>query len=311
VPEGDTVLRTARRLDQALSGRPLVRAELRWPTLGDVDLAGRTVLETRSYGKQILTRLAADTGTGPGVRIPTASAEPLTLRSHLRMEGRWEITRPGPARWPRAGGVTVRAVLGTDAWTAVGTWLGLLDLIPTRDEHTLLGHLGPDILAPDPDGAALARAAQRIAARPDRTVGAALLDQTGVAGIGTMYMAETLFLQQLSPWTPVAEVELPAILARARRLLEHGASSATPSTTGSSRRGEQNYVHARSGRPCRRCGTMIRVAPVGVAPRERPAFWCPVCQPGPAPADDGRVHGPLGSNPAVGAKRRPAGYRKR
>ena len=54
MPEGDTVLRTARRLDAALSGRILVRAELRWPDLGDVDLAGRTVSEVRAYGKQIL-----------------------------------------------------------------------------------------------------------------------------------------------------------------------------------------------------------------------------------------------------------------
>ena len=307
------MLRTARRLDQALSGRRLIRAELRWPTLGDVDLAGRIVLQTRSYGKQILTRLAgADpAGSRSRSRVPTASAEPLTLRSHLRMEGRWEIAPPGPAHWPRAGGVTVRAVLGTQVWTAVGTWLGLLDLIPTRDESALIGHLGPDILAPDPDGTALGRGAQRIADRPDRSIGAALLDQTGVAGIGTMYMAETLFLEQVSPWTPVAEVDVSAILYRARRLLEHGAASATPSTTGNPRRGEQNYVHARSGRPCRRCGTIIRVAPVGAAPRERPAFFCPVCQRGPAPADDGRVHGPLGSNPAVGAKRRPAGYRRR
>ena len=43
MPEGDTVLRTARRLDAALAGRALVRAELRWPDLGGVDLAGRRV----------------------------------------------------------------------------------------------------------------------------------------------------------------------------------------------------------------------------------------------------------------------------
>ena len=59
MPEGDTVLRTARRLHQALAGRPLVRAELRWPTLGDADLAGRTVAEVTAYGKHILTRIAA------------------------------------------------------------------------------------------------------------------------------------------------------------------------------------------------------------------------------------------------------------
>ncbi|MET0866243.1 MAG: DNA-formamidopyrimidine glycosylase family protein, partial [Nakamurella sp.] len=57
MPEGDTVLRTARRLHRALAGRELVRAELRWPTLGEADLAGRQVTEVVAYGKQILTRI--------------------------------------------------------------------------------------------------------------------------------------------------------------------------------------------------------------------------------------------------------------
>ena len=65
MPEGDTVLRTARRLHLALAGRPLIRTELRWPTLGHADLAGRTVTEVVSYGKQILTRIAAADSEGP------------------------------------------------------------------------------------------------------------------------------------------------------------------------------------------------------------------------------------------------------
>ena len=79
MPEGDTVLRTARRLHQALAGRPLVRAELRWPTLGEADLAGRTVTEVVAYGKQILTRIAAADPDAPQPRIPTVavgSADP-------------------------------------------------------------------------------------------------------------------------------------------------------------------------------------------------------------------------------------------
>ena len=41
----------------------------------------------------------------------------------------------------------MRAVLGGTEWTAVGNWLGLLDLIPTTAEDDLIGHLGPDIMA--------------------------------------------------------------------------------------------------------------------------------------------------------------------
>ena len=98
MPEGDTVRRTAYRLDEALSGRPLVRAELRWPTLGGVDLSGRLVGEVIAYGKHILLRLA-----GPGT--------PLTLHSHLRMDGSWRLHATGSRRWPAPTDPTVRAVL--------------------------------------------------------------------------------------------------------------------------------------------------------------------------------------------------------
>jgi endonuclease-8 len=306
MPEGDTVLRTARRLDQALAGRPLVRAELRWPSLGDADLAGRSVAEVTAYGKHILTRISAADTTTPGRRRPTVPDEPLTLRSHLRMEGRWYVHARDAEPWPSPGRASVRAVLGGAEWTAIGTWLGLLDLVPTAAERDLIGHLGPDIMA---DGFDIDIAVPRMLTDPARRVGAVLLDQTTVAGIGTMYMAEALFVQRVSPWTPVAEVDLPALLATARRQLLRGASQAVPSTTGNPRRGMQTYVHGRSGRPCQRCGGTVRVAEIGPTDKRRPAFYCPVCQPGPAPTDNGRPQKPLGANPAYREYRRPNGYR--
>lgn len=311
MPEGDTVLRTARRLDQALAGRPLVRAELRWPTLGEADLAGRTVTEVVAYGKQILTRIAAAESDSPQPRIPAAPAVPLTLRSHLRMEGRWYVHARDAEPWPSGNRGSVRAVLGGTEWTAVGTWLGLLDLVPTADEHTLIGHLGPDIMADEFESAGLDEAVRKLTADPQRQVGAALLDQTTVAGIGTMYMAEALFVQKVSPWTPIDDVDLPALLATARRQLLRGAAQAKPTTTGNPRRGMENWVHSRSGRPCQRCGTIIRVAPIGPALKERPAFYCPTCQPGPTPTDDGKRQNPLGANPSRREDRRPTGYRRR
>jgi len=57
VPEGDTVWRTARHLDQALSGRNLTRTDFRVPTLATTDLSGRLVVETISRGKHLLTRI--------------------------------------------------------------------------------------------------------------------------------------------------------------------------------------------------------------------------------------------------------------
>ena len=83
----------------------------------------------------------------------------------------------------------------------------MLDLVPTADEGTLVGHLGPDVLGADwdPD-----EALRRLRAEPDRAVGEALLDQRNLAGIGTFFMAETLFLRGVTPWTPVRGRARPA-----------------------------------------------------------------------------------------------------
>ena len=285
MPEGDTVRRTAVRLDQALAGSALVRAELRWADLGGIDLAGRTVLGVTAYGKHLLTRLAA------GDHRPAQ-----TLHSHLRMDGSWRIHATGSRPWPAATDHRVRAVLAGPQWTAVGLLLGVLELVPTAAEDTVLGHLGPDIMA---DGWDVGRdeAVRRISARPERPIGAALLDQTNVAGIGTIYMAEALFVQRVSPWAAAASVNLPALLDTARRQLLVSVSHAVPVTTGEGVRGRTSYVHGRSGRPCRRCGGTVRVAPVGEPPKVRAAFYCPRCQPGPSPTDSGRPMRPLGSGP--------------
>lgn len=309
MPEGDSVRRTAARLHQALAGRELLRAELRWADLGGVDLAGRTVTDVTAYGKHLLTRLApADPSRS---RIPSAPAVPLTLRSHLRMDGKWVVYRTGSRRWPPPDDHRVRAVLAGAEWTAVGLWLGMLDLLPTADEHHLLGHLGPDIMADDFPDRGLPVTLERLAAAPGRPIGAALLDQTVVAGIGTIYMSESLYARRISPWTSAGDVDAAAVLGMARRQLLRSLGFPVPNTTGDPRRGQEMYVHGRSGRPCRRCGSTIRVAPVGNPPRDRPAFYCPTCQPGPTPTDDGQPRAPLGSAPARPHSLRNNGLKRR
>jgi endonuclease VIII len=275
VPEGDIVWRVAHRLDAALTGRELTLSDLRWPSLATVDLTGRPVTEVVSRGKHILIRVAA-VGAGPA----------LTLHSHLRLDGSWHVHRTGePWQRGRSQG-DVRAILANDTWTAVGHKLGMLDLVPSADEDRLVGHLGPDLLGPDWDAQ---EAVRRLRGEPRRPIGEALLDQRNLAGIGTFFMAETLFLRGITPWTPVAEVpDLPGVVALAHKLLTTSRSFGTQVTTGDTRPGRTNYVHARSGRPCLRCRTPIGVAPIGAAPGDRVAFYCPRCQRGAAPTDEGR-----------------------
>ena len=271
MPEGDTVWNTARVLHRALAGRRLVASDFRVPQLATTDLAGWTVLESLSRGKHLLLRLGA----------PQAGAEPFTLHSHLRMDGAWRAYANGQ-RWAARPAHLIRVVLRTDDHVAVGYHLHELKLVPTAAESTVVGYLGPDLLGPDWDQA---EAVRRLRERPDRMVGDALLDQRNLAGIGNLYKAETLFLGGVSPWTRVADVpDLDGLVALAQRLLKANLGRWSQSTTGSLRRGEEVYVFERAGKRCRRCGTPIRRATQGDrAGYERISYWCPTCQPGPAP----------------------------
>jgi endonuclease VIII len=279
VPEGDVVWRSAQRLHAALAGRRLVRSDLRWPSLATADLTGRDVLEVRARGKHILTRLGGD--------------PPLTLHSHLRMEGSWRVDRTTSAE--RREPHDLRALLANAEWTARGLRLGMLDLVPTAEESTLVGHLGPDVLGPDWD---LDQVRRSLRAAPGRAVGEALLDQRVLAGVGTFYLTETMFLVGRTPWTPVSDLgdaQLDRVVERAYRLLHLNRDRVVQVTTGDARPGRECFVHGRSGRPCRRCGTTVRVAAIGPPPTPRVAFYCPSCQKGPAPTDDGRIQRPLGT----------------
>jgi endonuclease VIII len=258
MPEGDVVWRTARQLDDALSGRVLLRSDFRVPRYATTDLTGRTVTETVSCGKHLLTRVDGD----------------ITVHTHLKMDGSWRI---GPATGSPRRDYRIRLILANREWQAVGMLLGIVAVIRTSGEHAAIGHLGPDLLSPEFDAD---EAVRRLGADPARTIGEALLDQRNLAGIGTIYRAETLFLRGISPWRPAGEVpDLHGLVGLARRLLDANKDRVGTVTTGDRARGAQLWVYGRAGLPCRRCGTAIRRAELGPAPDERIAVWCPRCQP--------------------------------
>ncbi len=268
MPEGDTVWLSAARMHEALAGSVLVVSDFRVPQLATTDLRGRRVLEVVSRGKHMLTRVEGG----------------LSLHTHFRMDGTWHLYRPGDRR---TGGPDwqVRVVLGTAAWEAVGFRLPVVELLPTAEEAQAVGHLGPDLLAEPFDAD---EAVRRLAAGPDREVGMALLDQRLLAGLGNLYRCELLFLRGLSPWATVGAVpDLPALVRTGRRLMRVNRDHPQQSTTGSLRRGEDHWVFERAGRPCRRCGTRVRSDEQGEAPYARLTYWCPRCQPGPAPPAQG------------------------
>jgi endonuclease-8 len=262
VPEGDTVWLTARRLDQALSGRELLKADLRVPALATADLRGREVLAVLARGKHLLTRLSGG----------------LTLHSHLKMDGSWYLCRAGER--PRGHPAhQIRAQLGNAEWLATGYRVHDLALVDTAAENTLVGHLGPDLLGPDWDPA---EAVARLRRDPARPIGEALLDQRNLAGIGNLYKSEVLFVEGAHPGTPVAAVrDLDAVVRTAQRLLYANREHPEQSTTGMLARGRRQWVYERAGEPCLRCRTPIRRELQGEPPFQRSSYWCPRCQPAP------------------------------
>jgi endonuclease VIII len=258
MPEGDVVWRTARQLNDALAGRVLLRSDFRVPRYATTDLNGRTVTDTVSRGKHLLTRIEGD----------------ITVHTHLKMDGSWRISLPAgrPSRDYR-----IRLILANAHWQATGFLLGIVEVIRTSREDVAVGHLGPDLLGPEFDSD---EAVRRLRSDPGRSIGEALLDQRNLAGIGTIYRAETLFLRGVSPWRPVGDVpDLSALVGLAGRLLDANKDRGGTVTTGNPARGAQLWVYGRAGQPCRRCGTAIRRSELGPALEERLVVWCPHCQP--------------------------------
>lgn len=254
MPEGDAVRRTARRLDEALAGDVLVRADLRVPRFATVDLRGMTVLGTAVRGKHLLTRLGDE-------------RRAWTLHHHLRMDGQWRIGRPGR---PSAPAHQIRVWLGTATAQALGVRVHDVAVLPTSQEHTWVGHLGPDLMADDFDAAAGAA----VLGLADRPLIEALLDQRLICGMGTMWAAELAWTAGVDPRASTASApDLTAALEAIRRRM----LSALTEPKLAQRR--ELAVFERTGQPCRRCGTPIRATTVGVPPQQRPTYWCPRCQP--------------------------------
>ncbi|WP_411107502.1 Fpg/Nei family DNA glycosylase [Streptomyces sp. cmx-4-9] len=266
MPEGDSVWRAAARLHAALAGHPLILSDLRVPRFATADLTGRTTLEVVPRGKHLLARFEGG----------------LTLHSHLRMDGAWNVF-PAGATWRGGPAYEIRAVLGTAEHTAVGYRLPVLELLRTAEEDRAVGHLGPDLLGPDWDPG---RATANLLAAPARPLGEALLDQRNLAGIGNVYKSELCFMAQVTPWTPVGTLPvdtLSRLASAAQRVLaanvgeQSKRSGGRRNTTGSLRPGHDLFVYGRARRPCLRCGTPVREAPQD----DRPTYWCPQCQLGP------------------------------
>ena len=273
MPEGDTIFRAARTLNRALAGDVVQRFESVLPALTrvheDTPITGRVVESVAAAGKHMLMRFSGD----------------LVLRTHMRMNGSWHIYRPGE-RWQRPRR-DMRVVVATARFEAVGFNLPVAEfLTPTamrRQED--LRKMGPDLLGAE-FGEADALCRFRI--RDSSSIADALINQRVVAGAGNVYKSEVLFLCRIDPATCVKSLNddrLREILTTARKLLRANVNDPQRGivtytgyrrTTRRADPAERLYVYGRARKPCRRCGTPIRVRAQG--PRARLTYWCPTCQ---------------------------------
>jgi len=243
VPEGDSIHRAARRL-QALVGER-VEVETPHPRAAALNIAGRLdgrrLESVQAVGKNLL--LHFDGG--------------VTLRSHLRMRGRWRVRPRGEAMRGAPWLILRSPEFEASQWNGPVLELG----------GDAVRRLGPDILERPPDLETMVARLRRASELP---LAEGLQRQQLVAGIGNMWAAEALWASRLSPWLAVKDVseeELASLLDATHRMMSDALESSR-----SARR-----VYRRAGRPCRRCGSPIRSRGQGEA--NRTAYWCPTCQP--------------------------------
>ena len=254
MPELPEVEITRRGIAPFVEGRTVTGVvvrdrRLRWPVPRDLArrLTGRIVRRVLRRGKYLLL----DCGTG-------------WLIVHLGMSGSLRITEPDAKLRPHEhvdlvfGRMAIRLRdprrFGAVLWTSGNV-----------DSHPLIAGLGVEPLTPAFSGAWLHAATRR-----RRTgIKGLLMNAAIVVGVGNIYANESLFRAGVAPRTPAARLSR----ARCDKVVQSVVEtlSAAIAAGGSSLR---DFVHDRAGLPCRVCGTLIRLARLGL----RSTFWCPSCQ---------------------------------
>ena len=276
MPELPEVETTARLVRPGLEGRSIRAVEVLWTrTLGGLDgdsfaeaVVGTRVSEVRRRAKFIVVDLSRR-GKPAG-----------HLFVHLRMSGRLFVE---PHDFDAGKHLRVRLELDRKSLFFVDIRkFGRFQYV--EDEAAFTRSIGPEPLGENftVESFRTALSGRKRAIKP------LLLDQSFVAGLGNIYVDESLHRAGLHPLrradripkTKVARLhgEIRATLAEA--IEREGSSIDTFYRTPEGRPGSYQHqfqVYGRTGRPCRSCGRAIRKIVVG----QRGTHYCTRCQPAP------------------------------
>lgn len=271
MPEGHTLHRLATALDERFGGRVV---EVSSPQGRFVESArlldGSRMLDADAWGKHLFARFEGDR----------------FVHVHLGLYGRFDVY-DGPPPAP-VGQVRLRLVTGGDG-PAYADLRGATtcDLVTDAQRSEVVARLGPDPLRPDAEPG---RMWERIR-RSRAPIGALLMDQGVVAGVGNVYRAEVLFRHRIHPLRPgntLRERQVRALWEDLVALMHEGVGTGridtvrpehTPEAMGREPRrddhGGEVYVYRRHGQGCHVCGSLVRTEVLAA----RNSFWCPRCQP--------------------------------
>ena len=253
---------------------------MRDPRLAGVDLVGAVLDGADAYGKHLFVRF--DDGR--------------SLHAHLLMTGGFEVGRPSrESTWRR------RVELWLDSGRLTGVAVPILGMVPTRAEHAITQHLGPDLCArsgpPDVD-----EIFERMLRAPDEPLAGALLDQRNAAGFGNVYANDVPFIAAIDPHQPVGTIDgLADLVAIGTALIRTNAERGPQNTTGRRLHTDAGWVHGVGRRPCPVCGERLGYDDDERTPWRRSITWCPSCQPAGerVAVDLRRVRRLIGLHPAV------------
>lgn len=282
LPEVETVRRGLTRLVQ---GATIAHVEVRYPKMvtpdADVftaELISRKIERIDRRGKYLLFRFSGD----------------LTMVSHLRMEGKYDV-QPEGSPVSKHTHVIFHLTDNRELRYTDTRKFGRMQLVPTGEETTLAPSLGK--LGPEPTAETLTLAYMvKIFGKSHKVVKPFLLDQTRIAGLGNIYADEVLWLSKINPLTPVDTVT-PSQLSELRQNIidemalaigGHGTTVHSFSTAFGEAGQFQNQLHVygREGEPCERCGTEL----VKIKVAQRGTHFCPHCQPLPPEAKAALIH---------------------